>query len=397
MGRDILEKMNDLLDTPAYVFHLDQLTAHMQLLRNKLGDYAQLCYAMKANPFLIGAMGKLVDTYEVCSQGEFRICEREKIPMERIVLSGVNKEQADIEYILDTYGGKGKFTIESWKQLQILEECASKRNMKIKVLIRITSGNQFGLDEQDVCKIIENRFRYNALDFKGLQYYSGTQKKKLTKIEKELQYLDKLCQLLDNQYHFKVKELEYGPGFFVSYFKNEDNADVTAVIDGFVSMLQQLQFQGKLTLEMGRFMVASCGYYFTKIIDQKRNQDQNYCIVDGGINHLNYFGQTMAMKIPKYMHIKKETQEIDSEDDIEKWNVCGSLCTVGDVLVKGLPLHKARMNDILVFENMGAYSVTEGIYLFLSRKLPKIYSYTTAEGMKLMRDALQTDSMNGAM
>ncbi|MEF9840875.1 MAG: diaminopimelate decarboxylase, partial [Lachnospiraceae bacterium] len=44
-----------------------------------------------------------------------------------------------------------------------------------------------------------------------------------------------------------------------------------------------------------------------------------------------------------------------------------------------------------------AYSVTEGIYLFLSRKLPKIYSYTTAEGMKLMRDALQTDSMNGAM
>ena len=30
------------------------------------------------------------------------------------------------------------------------------------------------------------------------------------------------------------------------------------------------------------------------------------------------------------------------------------------------------MRDKIIFYNIGAYSVTEGIYLFLSRKMPKI-------------------------
>ena len=44
---------------------------------------------MKANPFLTGPMMDVVPTFEVCSPGEFRICERVGVPMERIVLSGV--------------------------------------------------------------------------------------------------------------------------------------------------------------------------------------------------------------------------------------------------------------------------------------------------------------------
>ena len=33
----------------------------------------------------------VVPTFEVCSPGDFRICERVGVPMERIVLSGVYK------------------------------------------------------------------------------------------------------------------------------------------------------------------------------------------------------------------------------------------------------------------------------------------------------------------
>ena len=36
----------------------------------------------------------------------------------------------------------------------------------------------------------------------------------------------------------------------------------------------------------------------TKIVDQKKNDAVNVCIVDGGINHVNYYGQNMAMKTP---------------------------------------------------------------------------------------------------
>ena len=47
--------------------------------------------------------------------------------------------------------------------------------------------------------------------------------------------------------------------------------------------------------------------------------------------------------------------------------------------------------DLLVFDRIGAYSVTEGIYLFLSRQLPVVLTYTQKQGLSLVRDAFPTD------
>ena len=46
---------------------------------------------------------------------------------------------------------------------------------------------------------------------------------------------------------------------------------------------------------MGRFYTAECGYYLTTAMDCKDHGGQHYCIVDGGMNHLNYLGQIMGM------------------------------------------------------------------------------------------------------
>ena len=53
--------------------------------------------------------------------------------------------------------------------------------------------------------------------------------------------------------------------------------------------------------------------------------------------------------------------------------------------------------DLLVFDRIGAYSVTEGIYLFLSRKLPVVLTCTQEHGLSLVRDALPTDILNDAL
>lgn len=57
---------------------------------------------MKANPFLVDSMKQAVHKFEVCSPGEFAICEREQVAMADIVLSGVNKEKADILHVMRT-------------------------------------------------------------------------------------------------------------------------------------------------------------------------------------------------------------------------------------------------------------------------------------------------------
>ena len=57
-------------------------------------------------------------------------------------------------------------------------------------------------------------------------------------------------------------------------------------------------------------------------------------------------------------------------------------------------LPDAQVGDVLVFHNIGAYSVTEGIYLFLSRRMPKIFLYGEKDGLKLLRNNTETWMMN---
>ena len=81
---------------------------------------------MKANPFLVGPLGEAVEQFEVCSPGEFRICEREQLPMERLVISGVNKEPEDILRIVKNCQGRGIFTIESLRQMELSSDMTWK-------------------------------------------------------------------------------------------------------------------------------------------------------------------------------------------------------------------------------------------------------------------------------
>ena len=101
----------------------------------------------------------------------------------------------------------------------------------------------------------------------------------------------------------------------------------------------------------------------------------------------------MAMKQPYCTQLDTEGNEKAGGEE-ESWNLCGALCTVSDVVVKRFPLHKPQLHDILVFERVGAYSVTEGIYLFLSRPLPRVYFWTKEEGLRMARDGVHTDLLN---
>ena len=389
--KELTEK--DHTPTPSYVFDLDKMKGFVKKVQSCLGESVQLCYAMKANPFLTGPMMEVVSSFEVCSPGEFRICERVGVPMERIVLSGVYKNPEDVEYVLSAYGGRGMYTVESLQHLQILNDTAVKLGMKIAVLIRVTSGNQFGVDEEDIRKMVSDRGNYPGIEIEGLQFYLGTQKRELSQMKTELEHLDEFIGELKEVNGFETRVLEYGPGFFVPYFKKDKSEDVEDVLGEFKELLECLKFKGKVVLEMGRFLAATCGYYVTSIVDMKVNKDQPYVIMDGGINHLNYYGQVMAIKQPYCVQLDAEGNE-KTEGEAEAWNLCGALCTVSDVVVKRFPLHKPQIHDILVFERVGAYSVTEGIYLFLSRPLPRIYFWTEEGGLRMVREGVHTDLLN---
>ena len=67
-----LENLAVSLKTPSFVFDTDILKARAAHVAEKVKP-AKLCFAIKANPFLLQAMDEEVERYEVCSPGEFHI------------------------------------------------------------------------------------------------------------------------------------------------------------------------------------------------------------------------------------------------------------------------------------------------------------------------------------
>ena len=95
------------------------------------------------------------------------------------------------------------------------------------------------------------------------------------------------------------------------------------------------------------------------------------------------------------MHSPIIIQETKRDGDLKKYCLCGSLCTVADILVKDIELQELEIDDILEFKKCGAYSLTESSSLFLSRDMPAIYLQESGT-RTLVRDFVDSSAINTA-
>ncbi len=408
MTTDKLTEIAKEYGTPSFVFDEKALKERVRSIQDILGNDINLCYSIKANPFLIPAMLDVTTHLEVCSPGELDICKRLSVEPGRILYSGVNKAETDVKDAV-TYG-VDIYTAESLKHVLLLQNEAAAQGKIIPVLPRLFSGSQFGMSKRDLFKVLENRDELPNLEITGIHYFAGTQRKKLKDQQQELLMLKDLFDEIEKTFGLRLKKLEYGPGLPVPYFENEDFSDTLAPVKELAPALKEVSGWCELTVEMGRFYTAECGYYLTKVMDIKSSDSANFCILDGGMNHLTYLGQMMGMKIPVIKKISAEApdktrQALDSlfgestpvgqsDDKSADYMLCGSLCTTADVIVRQISLQDLQIGDILAFCNTGAYSVTEGIYLFLSRTMPRILLLKEDGAVTMARDFKESSPIN---
>lgn len=388
MEKSLEKKLISEVSTPFYVFDINVLRDRIDYLNSMMPENVHLCYAMKANPFVVKEIDEIIEKYEICSYGEWNIAKKMGVSDSKMVISGVYKDEISMEDILNNYKNGEVFTIESLNQIELLNKLTKEKKKVINIILRLTSGNQFGMCEEEIIEILENRAKYEYLNIMGIQYFSGTQKKLSKRIIKELEYVDEFVLNLKNNLGFVVEELEFGPGFPVVYFETEQDFDEQTYLMEIADKIKNMKYQGHITMELGRSIVASCGSYYTKVVDKKTNKEGNFAILDGGMNHLVYYGQMMAMKKPMLDILPKREDKI-----LENWNLVGALCTINDLIVKQLPVSNLEIGDIFVFKNTGAYSMTEGISLFLSRDLPNVVFVQGGE-MKIVRENINTYKFN---
>ena len=386
------------IGTPLYLFDEAEFHARSTHLRSLLPADVELCYAIKANSFIIEQAARDAERIEVCSPGELRICQVLNIPAEKLVISGVYKDPSLMRELVTGWPGIARYTIESTRQFEVLEEEASKAGVRIPVLVRLASDSQFGVDGAEAKMLAKRCADSASMEFEGIQLFAGTQKTSTKRQRHEIAKADALIGEIERECGVEVHEFEYGAGLPVLYFDADDEAQrkQDEMARNLAELLGEMEFTGKVIVELGRAMAASCGTYATRIVDAKCSDGVNYAIVDGGKHQMVYYGNAMGMSqppctvLPGPGHDENDTAGIASTataaEAPAEWAICGSLCTTTDILAKKMPLGDIRIGDVLLFDKAGAYCMTEGVSLFLSRDLPAVVIAELDGALRLARD-----------
>lgn len=388
----IHEKIRKLLnevDTPFYIYSLDRLKKNIIDIQERLTSEIELCYSIKANPLLVPYVQELINYFEVCSLGEYRICKQIVSPEKKIIFGGVCKKKEEIrEAVKDN---QVILTVESLTQLNNINEISSQENRVSKILFRLSIGNQFGLSADDLLKVLKERKNFNSIKILGIQQYAATQ---CFKAGEEKKYIEKLFQIINEleetvQYQFKI--VDYGGGVGIPYYESDmEKENPSEILKKVADMLMSFKKERKIIYEAGRIVPASCGIYVTRVLDQKQINGRTYSILDGGTNHIKYYGHSFGAR-------KIMTEVFEEKSEKAVYTICGPLCTVNDILLKDVEIAKHSINDVLLFLNAGAYCQTEASALFLSRDLPAVYIVDESNQVCLVRYRMDTYSINGGL
>ena len=384
-----IELFIDRVKAPCYVFSQELLEKRVEKVKKAFGEKVDICYSIKANPFLLTMLPETFAKVEVCSPGELSICKSLGIPGEKVLFSGVNKSEAEIREAMEY--GAGIITAESIMHYDAICKVAKEIGTNPKVLLRLTSDSQFGIDKEDLKNIIKERDKHPEISIVGLHYFSGTQKKGSKKSLKEIDALIDFMEEVKEETGLLIERLEYGAGFSSEYFSSPEEAEEKemAQLMEVAPYIKALGERVNLTVEMGRFFAADSGFYLSSVVDTKTNDGVNYAIMDGGAHQLKYDGQLGGMLVPYITTSYGAREESDQE-----WTLAGSLCTTQDIIARNVNLGSLKPGDILAFHRAGAYSVTEGIALFLSRDLPRVYSVLKDGELICLRDRIETFRFN---
>ena len=370
-NRERVEYIAEMWGTPFYLFKERKAKENIRALRSCLKNHAKIAYAMKANPWIAGNVSDEADYIEVCSEGELDICIKGKIPEKKIVIDGVYKEKKFIQKAIE-YGVE-RISIDSVCQMKVLTDILDVTK-KVEVLLRVSSGNQFGMEEEEIDQCLKLADTSGNINVVGIQYYSGTQKNSREQVRKALEKLACWIHFFEDKVKFPLSVIEFGAGIGVPYFEKEEEGKYRKALEEVSAFIKELHLKYTVVYEAGRVIAASCGEYVTQIYARKVNGNKKILFCKGGTNHLQYYGGVLGVRTPKLELIARNLA-----GEKETYMVCGSLCSESDVLSRESEIDMAvDVGDYLVFQNAGAYS-TEASYLFLCMEMPMVLVYNGSD------------------
>jgi len=348
----------------------DQCRRYVTAFREHTDDF-EVIYASKA--FSSVAVDQLVLeeglSIDVSSGGEYHVAEVAGFPAERIFFHGNNKTREELEYALTR--GVGFIVVDSFQELDLLEELVAERGGSQRILLRITPGVEahthsyvqtgqvdskfgFGLLEGVALEAIRRALAAPRLDLVGLHAHIGSQIFLLEGFRKAIEILVRLIGQAHGSLGFDCRYLNIGGGLGIRYTESDAPSSiadyVTVKVEG---VREEMAAMGlpmpRVLIEPGRSIVGKAGITAYRVGTIKEIPGvRTYVSVDGGMSD----NIRPMLYDARYEVMLANKAEAPADTTV---TVAGKHCESGDILIRDAVIARPEPGDVLVMPATGAY------------------------------------------
>ncbi|MBS4031214.1 MAG: diaminopimelate decarboxylase [Clostridiales bacterium] len=372
-GCDTVELVKEF-GTPLYV--MDE-----ELIRKNCAEYrdtfkriypnSQVVYAGKA--FLTTAMCRLVDEedmgLDVTSGGEIFTALQAGFPAQKMIFHGNNKSPEEIKMALAH--GVGRFVVDSFAELDLLEETAGAVGKRADIYLRIKPGveahthhyiqtgqldSKFGLGLSDgqamtAVKIVA---KLKNVELRGIHCHIGSQIFDLKPFQLAASVMMDFIAEIKKKTGTVIKELDLGGGFGIRYLEEDSPYSLAEFVEMIAATVKEKATElglplPKLFVEPGRSIVGEAGTTLYTVGSEKNVPGiRKYVSVDGGMMD----NLRTALYEAKYAAVVANRKD---KEPTEVVSIAGKACESGDMLIWDITLPVLQRGDILAVLSTGAY------------------------------------------
>ena len=299
-------------------------------------------------------------------------------PKEKIVFAGIGKTDKEIENAVDN--GIFCLNVESYEELENLNEICKRKKKKMNFATRINPNIEAHTHEKIITGLNENKFgiyleedenkyynkikevyfnlnnKYEYLNFIGLHFHIGSNILNFTDFAVLCKKIDKIVDKL-NDNNISITYLNLGGGLGVDY--NETYLHPIPDFEGYfntyltnLTCLQKIgpNYNGNknitLHFELGRSLIAQSGYVISKVNYVKEGIKKKFAILDAGMNDLIR---------PAMYDALHQIERVELNDEKEMYDVVGPICESSDVFAKNYTMDRLKKGDYVLIRTAGAY------------------------------------------
>ncbi len=362
-----LETLAKRFGTPLYVYSADQIVERLQMFQDALAGREHLvCYAVKANSAL-AILKLLADRgagFDIVSGGELeRVLATAPGAAGRVVFSGVGKTAAEIDLALKA--GILQFNVESEAELELLAACARKLRILARYALRvnpdvfadthpyISTGlreHKFGIDIRRAPAIYKNAASNRWLKANGISVHIGSQIRSAAPFGAAVERVSKLAHELRRE-GIALETIDAGGGLGIDYHGGAFDAAVK--VQEYAAALEHAlgEFEGRLLIEPGRFLVAQAGALLARVLYVKRNGKKTFVIVDAAMNDL--IRPALYQAHHEIVPVRRRAGKPRVVD------VVGPVCESGDFFARDRRLAPVEPGDLVALLDAGAYGMAQ--------------------------------------